>query len=226
MPSSVRTTRPPRAGGFTIVEIITVMAIIAILVTFSLYGLQRLTTQGRLQSANLTLIAELRGLRSRAMATGKIHALRIDLNDNYTILRMYRFEPVSEPLAWRTAQELWENLDDQKIIDETKPYSASENKQVVKLNEIDMKQQVNVWIEYRSDAGSGADKAAILFLPDGSCNDGFRFRVIDRNNLFNASTGNFDHPDQVFDMRLNRYTGLPDTVDNYYGREAAGETGW
>jgi general secretion pathway protein H len=76
---SRRGARRPREHGFTLIEILVVLAVVCLLVSLGVSGLRSLT-RSDLRTASVQLAGAMRFLFDRASTTGKTHRLVIDLD--------------------------------------------------------------------------------------------------------------------------------------------------
>ena len=73
--------RTPRARGFTVIELIVVIAILGILASVALPSLDNFSPKYRLRSAARTVGSTINYARSMSGGTGEEHAVRYDLED-------------------------------------------------------------------------------------------------------------------------------------------------
>jgi len=79
-----------RAGhmppGVTLIEMLIVIAILAIVAGIAYPSFQRLAMNNYLKSATRDLVSDIAGLKERSLAEYRIHRLRIDVNNNNYIM--------------------------------------------------------------------------------------------------------------------------------------------
>ena len=77
--------RNSKARGFTIVELIIAMVVLAILIMIAIPSFQRLAINGNLKTAARDLIADFNALRQKAMAENQQYDLTFNANNTYTV---------------------------------------------------------------------------------------------------------------------------------------------
>jgi prepilin-type N-terminal cleavage/methylation domain-containing protein len=78
--------RNSKARGFTVIELIITMAILAVLVLIAIPSFQRIAINGNLKTAARDLIADFNALREKAMAENTQFDLTFDVGNNrYTV---------------------------------------------------------------------------------------------------------------------------------------------
>lgn len=78
--------RNPKARGFTIVELIIAMVVLAILIMIAIPNFHRLAINGNLKTAARDLIADFNALRQKAMAENQQYDLTFNQGNNtYTV---------------------------------------------------------------------------------------------------------------------------------------------
>ena len=77
-----RSNPPRRSGGFTLIELIAVIVLLAIVLAVSTLSLSKSLASAKVRSASKDLVAALRYTRGQAIVKGKPQVLKLDLDAN------------------------------------------------------------------------------------------------------------------------------------------------
>lgn len=80
--SRQRIASPRRGGGFTLIEMIAVIVLLAIVLTVSTLSLSKSLASAKVRAASKDLVAALRYTRGQAIVKGKPQALVLNLENN------------------------------------------------------------------------------------------------------------------------------------------------
>ncbi len=111
--STLRRPRVPGSGGFTLLELMAVLAILAMVSQLVLMNLGRLVPSTVLDSECSQLMGKLEFLRSEAQLQGKVYKLELDLdNQQFRMVMPPEERLVSEQTAAEAIPLAWTPLDD------------------------------------------------------------------------------------------------------------------
>ncbi len=145
----------PARSGYTVLELMLVMALIVVLGAFAYPELQGPLARQRLKSAAETIRGAWNNARSDAMMTGEIHLFRYEPDTgNYQVQRWINADTSSSsgPSAGSTTAS-----DEQLLLPEDVTFVGGD--------------QVDFRADYEAQAMSGADTGtapSVMFYPDGS----------------------------------------------------------